>query len=429
MDAGAARAAYVDRLSWLYGLETRGMRFELDRMGQAAERRGLRRIGGPVVHVAGTNGKGSVSAMVESVARSAGRTTGLFSSPHLMRYAERVRLSGEPLGDGEIVARLDALRADDTLPRLTFFEYSVLLALEAFRAHRPEVTVLEVGLGGRLDATNVVETTVSVITSIAADHTRILGASLAEIAGEKAGILRPGVPAVVGTREPEALAVIERRALELGAPLWRVGRELTMQDGADGLSLRAPGHALDGVRLGLAGAHQRLNAALAFGALCRLREQGVVLPDAAMREGLARVRWPGRLEQVPGAPALLFDCAHNPEGARALAEHLASLPRPGRRVLLFGALGDKDHEGLLAPLDSQIDARHYASPPVRRAVPAETFTRVRPGHVHATVADALEAARGDAGADGLVIVAGSIFVVAEARAAALGVEADPPIAM
>ncbi|NOY90200.1 MAG: bifunctional folylpolyglutamate synthase/dihydrofolate synthase [Deltaproteobacteria bacterium] len=423
------RAAYADRLSWLYGLESRGMRFELDRMRAALAERGDPQRGMPVVHVAGTNGKGSVCALVERALREAGLRTGLFTSPHLSRYAERVRLDGEPLSDARVVHWLDRLRADASLPRLTFFEYTVLMALEAFREAAPDVVVIEVGLGGRLDATNLVQPRVTAITSIAKDHTRILGESLSQIATEKAGILKAGVPLVLGVREAEIASTIRRRAASLSVPVWQLGEELELDTSAAGLALRAQDHAISELHLGLPGEHQWANAAVAFGILARLREQGHAISDDAIRRGFARARWPGRLEHCPGQPAHLFDCAHNPAGARALGAHLASMPRVGRRVLVFGALGDKDHEGLLAPLDARVDARVYVAPDVQRAVPAESFQRVRPGVVARGVGEALERAAELAGSDGLVVVAGSIFLVAAARAIVLDLPTDPPIAM
>jgi len=435
IDAGEAseasdHEAYVEQLEWLYALQSRGMRFELDRMRDALRLRGEPQRGLPVVHVAGTNGKGSVCAMVERVLREAGLRTGLFTSPHLSRYAERIRLDGEPLSDARIAQGLGVLRRDSSLPRLTFFEHTALLALETFRDAALDVAVVEVGLGGRLDATNLVEPRVTAITNIAADHMNVLGDTLEAIAGEKAGILKAGAPLVLGVREPRVAAPILERAASLGVPVWRLGVELDVRESARGLLLRAGDQSLSEVQLGLRGAHQHDNAVVAYGILARLRQQGRAIPDEAMRRGFARAQWPGRLESVPGQPAHLLDCAHNPDGARTLAAHLASLPRSGRRVLVFGALGDKDHTGLLAPLDEEVDDRVYVSPEVRdRSVPAETFLRIRPGLVCQDVPEALARARELAGEEGLVIVAGSIFLVAAARAILLHLPSDPPIAM
>lgn len=433
---------YVEALEWLYGLSARGVRLELDRMRGAVAERGHPQAAVPVVHVAGTNGKGSVCAMVERSLREAGYRTGRFASPHLHRFAERVTIGGTPLPEAEVAERLSEIRAAmPGLPPLTFFEVSALMAFEAFRDHGCDVAVLEVGLGGRLDATNVVERpAVSVITRIALDHTRILGDTLAAIAHEKAGILRPGVPAVVGAREPEARAAIEAELARLGTDAWWIGEhfdgEPVSPEGAR--SLDAPGRARlrvgersEEVALGLRGEFQAENAAIARAALERLDASGFAVPSVAIREGLAGVDWPGRLEVVrDGGRTVVFDCGHNPDGCEAFGAFLRRRRLPGPVVLLFGAMADKAHEGMLAPFDGLVDHRVYAVPPIPRA-PEDlaVFQAVRPGEVAPSVAEGLARARALAGEDGTLLVAGSIFLVQAARAAVLGVRSDPPIAM
>ena len=272
---------YVEALEWLYGLSARGVRLELDRMGGVVAARGNPQDAVPVVHVAGTNGKGSVCAMVERSLREAGYETGRFASPHLHRFAERVTIGGAPLAESEVAERLSEIREVlPSLPPLTFFEVSALMAFEAFRDHQCDIAVLEVGLGGRLDATNVVASpAVSVITRIAKDHTRILGDTLAAIAHEKAGILRAGVPAVIGAREPEARGAIEAELERLGTDAWWMGEDFdgepVVPEGP--LALDAAGRARLRVgtdereyALGLRGEFQAENAAIARAALVRI---------------------------------------------------------------------------------------------------------------------------------------------------------------
>lgn len=434
---------YVEALEWLYGLSARGVRLELDRMGGAVAERGNPQDAVPVVHVAGTNGKGSVCAMVECSLREAGYKTGRFASPHLHRFAERVTIGGAPLPESEVAERLSEIHdaLSPTLPPLTFFEVSALMAFEAFRDHRCDIAVLEVGLGGRLDATNVVASpAVSIITRIAKDHTRILGDTLAAIAHEKAGILRAGVPAVIGAREPEARGAIEAELERLGTDAWWIGEDFegepVVPEGP--LALDAPGRARLRVgtdegeyALGLRGEFQAENAAIARAALVRLDADGFAVPSMAIREGLENVEWPGRLEVVrDGGRQVVFDCGHNPDGCRAFGAFLDRREIRGPVVMLFGAMADKDYANMLGPFDEVVDHRIYAVPPMPRAPDdLSVFQAVRPGEVAPTVMDGLARAREAAGEQGTVLVAGSIFLVQAVRAAVLGVPSDPPIAM
>ena len=437
---------YPEALKWLYGLSARGVRLELDRVQAACALRSHPHRNLPAVHVAGTNGKGSVCAFTESALRAAGFRTGHFCSPHLHRFVERVRIGGQPLSEDEVAERLTEIRAAmSSLPPLTFFEVTTLMAFEAFRDHQCDIAVLEVGLGGRLDATNVVEDRrVSVVTRIARDHTRILGDTLGKIAREKGGILRPGAPAVLGVVDPEARRELERMCVDQDIDRWWCGEHFEGTAPPD-VSSMISRVALDtpqratirvGARtseyvLGLLGDHQVENAAMACAALARLGARGFIVPEAAVERGLACARWPGRLELLrDGARHVVVDCAHNPDGCQALATFLRSRALPRPVVLLFGAMQDKEHEAMLAPFDGLIDARIYAVPEVHRAPPsAEVFAAIRPGLGAPTVGQGLEAARAAAGDNGLIVVAGSIFLVNEVRASLLGVRSDPPIAM
>ncbi len=420
---------YKAALEWLYGLESRGVRLGTDRMRRALAVRGAPQEATPCVHVAGSNGKGSVCAMVEAILRSAGCRTGLFSSPHVHRYVERVRINGSPISEQDAARWLSMLRAEE-LP-LTFFEHSTLLAWEMFREQRCDVAVIEVGLGGRLDATNVIVPRVSVITQIGLDHQRVLGDSLEEIAGEKAGVLKPGVPAVVGVNQTGPLERIRARARSVGAPLRVLGEDIHLDESSAVLSVTLAGRNVDGITLGLPGAHQRRNGALAASVAMVLSDQGFNISDDAIRQGLRDARWPARLEFVPGTPNFLFDAAHNADGCRALAAHLrdhysADVRAP---ILLFAALADKQHEEMLAAFDSLVSTRVYSAPNTHRAVSPSELGRIRAGHVVPNPEEALAKAQSLAGDSGLVVVAGSIHFIGEVRAKVLGIPTDPPIAM
>lgn len=429
---------YQDAITALFGLEARGIRLGVERMAAALEDRGHPERGLRFIHVAGTNGKGSVSAMLESCLRAAGYKTGLFTSPHLHRWVERIRIGGRPLGEAEATRRIgDVLQhfGRAGAPEATFFELTNLIAVEAFRDHGCQIVVLEVGLGGRLDSTNAFPSELACITRIAFDHMAVLGNDLASIAREKAGILKPRAPLVCGVREPEALAVIRERARELGVPALFIDRdfEATARGRAGGFTVRVGERRVTGLGLRLRGQYQLDNAAVAVAALARLSEAGLPVPVAAIRRGLLRTRWPGRLERIAGRPTVLLDAAHNPDGCRALATHLDTLPRsraPGaRRVLLFSAMHDKDLAQMLQALGPRFDRVIYAPLPMPRAAPLKQLQAALAGVGARSVADGLARARRAAGPSGLVVVAGSIFLIAAARARLLGVRSDPPIRM
>jgi dihydrofolate synthase/folylpolyglutamate synthase len=379
------------------------MRLGLDPMREACARTGHPELAFPAVHVAGTNGKGSVSAMVEAVARAAGLRTGLYTSPHLCRFAERIRIDGEPVDDAVLDSVLE--RALSAGPDLSFFETATLAAFFAFREARVDLAILEVGIGGRLDATNVIPPPrAAAITRIALDHTDRLGGTLVEIAREKAGIAKGGVEIVLGPMAPPVRAAIDEVAHANGATTVSV---------AD-----APLPA----RVGLAGAHQSENACIAAALGARIGASA-----AAIEQGIAGVRWPGRLERIGD---FLLDGAHNPDGAEALARHLRSLSiPPDRVVLVFGTLGDKDWVAMLDTLAPLAGTRFYVAPPASRsAVDPRAMSSRHPGLVAGSVDEAVQRARhGQPSA--LCVICGSLIVVGQARALLLGLPRDPPVAL
>ncbi|MET0285500.1 MAG: folylpolyglutamate synthase/dihydrofolate synthase family protein [Polyangiales bacterium] len=393
---------YAEALQWLYGLQSRGMQPGLTRVRKVLALRGHPELRVPSVLVAGTNGKGSVATMIAAGLR--GRV-GLFTSPHMHRFVERFRIDGKPVGEARLArAVTDLKRTLDAkgTPPLTFFEICTVLAFELFADC--DVMVLEVGLGGRLDATNVVTPLVSVICSIALDHTDWLGPTLAHIAREKAGIIKHGVPVIVGTRSTEALRVIRARARRLASSLLCIDHDFAP-------ALDAP----------LPGAFQADNYAVAQAALR-------VLPPRFRRPRMRAVQWPGRLELLPGSPDVLCDAAHNPHAAEALGAHLSQL-RYGRRVLLFGAMRDKEHQAMIALLRPHVDAMIFARAHTPRAEEAAALAERYGGEAFDSVATALTRARKLAGKRGLVIACGSIFLMTEVRARVLGLRTDPLIAL
>jgi dihydrofolate synthase/folylpolyglutamate synthase len=414
-----------ERLLALARWERAGMRLGLERIEALLDALGRPEAGLRIVHVGGTNGKGSVSALTAAILRAAGLRTGLYTSPHLLDVRERVQVDGRPL-PREVLAR-HAARLGPALERgaATFFEAMTAVALGAFREAGVEAAVLEVGLGGRFDATNVGRPVVTVLTRIDYDHQEFLGRRLEDIAAEKAGILRGGT-ALCAAQAPEALAVIEARCRAVGVLLAVEGRELEVRVHAstlDGhrLDLRGPGWAYRDLRLALPGLFQPGNAVLAVGAARAFAEAaGRAVPEAAVRAGCAGVRWPGRFQVVPaapGRPTIVLDGAHNPAGAAALAASLRHHFADRRLALVLGISADKDRAGILkalAPLAARLELAPADHP--RATAPEELRAELPP--VEAEVACAGSSAEAlaralDADVD-VVVVAGSLFLVADA---------------
>jgi len=384
---------YDEMLERLAALKRYGMRPGLDAIRELLHRVGDPHVGMSVIHVGGTNGKGSTAAMIEAALRADGRRTGLYTSPHLLRFTERIRIDGDEIPPAQAAELAEVVLAGGG--EFTFFEVATAMALLAFDRAGAPTAVLEVGLGGRLDATNVIEhKSVAVVTSVGLDHTDVLGPRIVDIAREKAGIFRRDTPALFAC-DDEAASVLQAEAERVGAtPIERFGRDF------DDAGLPP---------LALVGAHQRRNAALARRAL-----ELVGVGTRAIREGLANVKWPGRLEAL--SPTVMVDAAHNEEGARALA---AAWPA-GDWTLVVGVVADKDARAIVAPLAARARRVIVTAPPSPRALPPAELARLVPG---ATVAPDLAAALALAAGE-RVVVAGSIFLVGEARRLVLGEPAD-----
>lgn len=398
------------------------MKFGLDRMRSAYDRFGRPGEDLRIVHVAGTNGKGSTCAMIERGLRAAGHNTALFTSPHLHQFVERVRIDGEPIDRREAANHIARFRKAE-LP-LSFFEYAALLALCAARDHQVDFLVLEVGLGGRLDATNAIHTSaLSVVTQIALDHTSILGDTTAEIAREKAGIFRESGRAILGSTE--APEVLREEAEKKHMQVLELGRDF----GFDGDVISFGDEVVFQGPLALKGAHQRQNAAIAAAALTALLPESLSPIEVALSDA----KWPGRLEHFMYKDvSVVLDGAHNPNGAAAFAKFAAQETQ--KAVLLFGALEGKAHEAMLAPFDTLAIDRVYALPKMRRAGDARDFLQVRPGTAAEDVRSGFELAVDKARANNVpLLVFGSLFVVSEVRALILGLtpglQTDPVIAL
>jgi len=397
-----------DPIAWLYGLQSHGVKLGLDGIRALLTLLDHPEHAYPSTLVGGTNGKGSVSAMLDAMLAASGRRTGLYTSPHLVRPNERIRISGEDVSDSEFHRVLGVVRAacerglagGQLGAHPSFFEVMTAAALCAFRDAGVDAAVLEVGLGGRLDATNATEPLVSAIVTVSLDHLETLGTTLEAIALEKAGIVRAGRPLVSGVVRRDVVAVLRARCDALGAT-WIDARETQLPSG---------------VRLSLDGTHQRDNARVAVATFqAFVRELGHAPDPRAMRQGLETARWPGRLQLISGAPSILLDGAHNVAGAEALAAHLALRGGP-KPVLLFAAMADKDLAGILLPLVPHVASVVATQPGVTRAADSKDVAAAArehglPAGAEPNPARALEKARALAGPGGLVLVAGSLYLV------------------
>jgi dihydrofolate synthase/folylpolyglutamate synthase len=413
--------------------------FNLDRMFALMEELGNPQARYPILHVAGTKGKGSVAALCASALRAGGYKTGLYTSPHLWDYVERIQVNGEPISHEQLVELVEEVKpAVAKIPKLTTFEITTALGLLAFAKNNVNAAVVEVGLGGRLDATNVVTPGVSVITSLSYDHMAVLGNTLAEIAGEKAGIIKKGVPVVSAPQAEEALDVLKRVAREKRCPFILVGADVKFErrsSSLDGQSLHLSPPALSraegfhfplspqaqtlALRIPLLGSHQIENAAIAYTAL---RTSGIPISDEAIQQGFAQVKWPARFEILRREPPVVVDSAHNRDSARRLRETLDEYFPGIPVILIFCALQDKDIPGMLEELKPRLDCVVATRADHPRAPSAEWIAeQVRqvgvPVEAVERVPQALARALELTGQEKIVLAAGSVAFAGEVSAA------------
>lgn len=402
---------YEQLLTSLYALEAKkGMDFRLSRLDPVLQALGHPELSLPAcVHVAGTNGKGSTSAMIDAALRAGGWRTGLYTSPHLVSFRERIRISGVPISRASVVRHVQTVRVamSGSGAELTFFEIATLAGLLEMREREVDVAVLECGLGGRLDVTNVVRGDVAVLTSVGIEHAEFLGDTIGAIAREKAAIVKDGAVAVTGSLAQDATTAVEARVREVGASWQAYGRDFGPFRPLAQAKERGKGG-------GLAGEHQLVNAAVAAAAVDALAARFPVVTEARDR-GILGVRWPGRLEVLrrrAGQGQLVLDAAHNTEAARVLAAALDGVATGRPRVLVFAAMRDKDWPAMLAVLAPCFDRVIFAPMPMPRAEDPRTFLEAIPSAMVAgSPAEALALAEELASVHGSVVLAGSIFLL------------------
>jgi len=415
--------SYKRTIEYFYGLQSFGVKMGLTSIRAMLSLLGEPQKAFPVVHVGGSNGKGSTSVMVASMLGAAGYRVGLYTSPHLVRFNERIRVGRREISNRSIVELtqriVSAIESNAEMSGSpTFFEITTALAFLYFAECDIDIAVVEVGMGGRLDATNVVTPIVSVVTNISRDHENILGSGVRAVAHEKAGIVKRGVALVTAARGV-ALDVLKDACRKRGAPIYVKGADFTVKGEDDGFAFIRGASSLTGLHSSLAGVHQLSNAACAIMAVELLREKGYALRDSAMKMGLVEARWPARMEVVGREPTVVIDCAHNPAGAEALRRALTDLPHK-RLFLIIGIMADKDIRGIVSRLIPIADRVIVTAARTERAAPVDLLC----GHLQPYgkplesvegVARACEAALSMADSDDLICVAGSLHTAGEAR--------------
>ena len=417
---------YLSAVTFLFRLQKHGIKLGLETMTALMGRLGMPQTKYRTLHIAGTNGKGSTAAMTAAILQAAGYRVGLYTSPHLVEFRERIRVNGEMIAESQVAQlteRIQTFCQPDLSP--TFFEYTTAMAFQHFADSGVDVAVLEVGLGGRFDATNVVMPVACAVTTIALDHQEYLGTTLSAIAFEKAGIIKQGVPVVLGRLDEEAWHTIEQVAKERHAPVFRLPEDFrTEGQSPEEFSYRGMGVHYEGLASVLEGRHQLDNAACALALLGAAAPQGIAVTADAVRAGLRAVDWAGRLEVVDRDPTILLDGAHNPAAARVLAHYLTVYARshPSRPVVLvLGMMRDKDHRGFVEPLKGLVDDIVLTQADLPRSFTAQELRAALDGvlphsHVMSSLGEAMALARQLATPDGLVCVTGSLMLVGECKA-------------
>jgi len=409
-------------LDWLYSLEARGEIYKLERMDAA-----LALIGNPhrklrAVHIAGTKGKGSVAAMLDSVLRAAGMRVGLYTKPHLVNLSERTRIDGAEMPARRLLDYIDSLRAiyDRAGLALTFFEFTVAMMFLYFAEEHVDIAVVETGLGGRLDSTNVVTPILSVITPIGFDHMEYLGYTIPAIAAEKGGIIKPEVPVVIGARDHEARATLSSIAAQRCSATRLVDRDYTFRSHSPEhrIDYRGLALSLDNIELGLAGPFQHENAAIALATVEELRAQGHGISENAIRRGLCEVYWPGRFDIVSRNPTVILDCAHNELSVSALLETISVELDPHLRPhLVFGCLASKQWERMATMLAPRVSDVTLTRARPKNPLDPEQLLPIFSAHVPARIERdpmaAIERTVKETAASEVVLVTGSVYLIGE----------------
>lgn len=426
---------YTAAVSYLYGLQKHGIKLGLDTMMALVGRLGMPQARYPNLHIAGTNGKGSTAALTASMFQAGGYRVGLYTSPHLVDFRERIRVNGRMIAESDIARLTECIKAlsePDLSP--TFFEFTTAMGLQYFAESQVDLAVLEVGLGGRFDATNVISPLACAITTIALDHQAYLGTTLKSVAFEKAGIIKPHVPVICGRLPREAQETIERIAAERDAPLQSMGQDFQIEGETPArFSYSGGGIRYDALSCPLLGAHQLENCACALSLVETVRRQRLAIGEPAIREGLRQVQWEGRLEVVAREPLTVIDGAHNPAAATALAGYLRTFRHSNplsRVILVLAMMRDKDQRGFIEPFKGLVDEVVLTQASLKRSSTVEELlplvgTICPQVRAHPRVSGALSEASHLARPQDLICVTGSLMLVGEVKASLRGCGLSP----
>jgi len=430
----SASESYNECLKEMFNLRRFGIKLGLETIRQILVKLGDPHENFKTIHVAGTNGKGSVAATLASILRTCGYKTGLYTSPHLVRFNERIVVNGTPINDEDVLSAYKAVKAVHQGNREpTFFECTTAMALHEFRRRGVAWAVIETGMGGRLDATNIIHPALSIITNVSLEHSEYLGSSIRQIASEKAGIIKPGVPVVTGVKQKNAIDVVVAAAAARQAPLYRLRKDFRVRRTSQGtFTYQSPRTKWTGLMASLVGQHQLENTALALAGCDILSPELGQLTQDSLKKALLQTRWPGRLEMVKDKPLTLLDGAHNLIAARALAKYLKSNLAGRRITLVVGILDDKPYRAMLEALVPICQRVIVTQPKIQRALPAgilQTAAKELSNQVDVIpdVDQAVAAAIESSGPDDAVCIAGSLYVVGEAKTALTG--QIPPVSL
>jgi len=414
------KTPYQESVNYLYSLQKYGIKFGLSKTENLLKAFGDPHKGQRYVHIAGTNGKGSVAAFIGSILKEAGLKVGLYTSPHLVRFSERFSINGEEIEQhtaSGLIGELRSVITPEAPP--TFFEATTTMALIYFAREKTDLAIMEVGMGGRLDATNVITPLVSGITNISMEHQDFLGTRLLNIAKEKGGIIKKGVDVVIAATQGPVIKTLETIARERGAPLWRVGRDMRYRTTPSGLHYKGLVLRMRGLHLGLSGTLQPRNAALALGIIERLAEKGIAVSEGDIRKGLQGTVWPGRMQVVGTHPTIVLDGAHNPAALRVLTRSIRAGFEYRRLILVIGVMADKAIGEMMRAIVPLADYLICTRPVYSRAADPEILmAKAAPlkksGETVPSLTDALVRAGEMADPRDLILVCGSLFTVGEA---------------
>lgn len=418
--------SYKKSLDYLYSLEKYGMVFGLTQI-----RKILKAIGNPheeffSIHVGGTNGKGSTAAMIASILEKEGYKVGLYTSPHLINFTERIKINGKEIEEKEVIKLTDWMRerigAYGIEPHFTFFDFTTAMAMQYFKQNMVDLAILEVGLGGRLDSTNVINPLLSIITNVSKDHVEYLGKNILKIAEEKAGIIKKKRPLITAASQPRVINLFSKICRQKGSSFYRVGKDFRYITRGDmNFDYEGLNRKLWGVHINLMGFHQIINATTALGAIEILEDLGYTVSTQAMLEGLRDVRWPGRLEMISQSPRVILDGAHNQAGATVLKEYLEKELKYRNLILLIGIMKDKDIKSILHLLTPLADQIILTRPKIDRAA-SPLLLQEKIGNnckkvwIIEDLEDAIKKGISMMGKEDLLCITGSLYTVGEARA-------------